>query len=61
MQEFFRELNVASDAEYKLLEVSSKGVLNNGKVRTVLIYMSDDRHVYYRQASVNCNFLNLFS
>ena len=60
MQEFFRELNVAGDAEYELLEVSSQGVLHYGKVRAVLIYMSDNRHVYYGQTSVNRNFLNLF-
>ena len=59
MQEFFWKLNVACDSEDKLLKISGEGVLNYGKVRAVLIYMSDDRHVYYRQAGVNRNFLHL--
>ena len=59
MQEFFRELNVASHSEYELLQVSGKGILDYCKVRAVLIYMSNDRHVYYCQTGVNRNFLHL--
>ena len=61
MQEFFRELDIASDTEHELLQVSGESILDYGKVRAVLIYMSNDRHVYYRQTSVNRNFLNLLS
>ena len=59
MQEFFRELYISSDTEHKLLQVSGQGILNYCKVRAVLIYMSNDRHVYYRQTCVNRNFLHL--
>ena len=61
MQEFFWELYIARDTEYELLQVAGQGILNYSKVRAVLIYMSNDCHVYYRQTSVNRNFLNLLS
>ena len=59
MQEFFWELDIASDTEHELLQVAGESILDYCKVRAVLIYMSNDRHVYYCQTGVNRNFLYL--